>query len=157
MKRRPPRSTRTDTLFPYTTVFRSIVGGTDHESRYAIELKSRGSDRVRFAGLQDRATVRELFENASLFVMPSYHEGLPIAALEAASCATPMLLSDIEPNRDVGLATHHYFPVGDVAALAERLRCPASDYAIEGDAILSTFDWDHISERTLAVYREVGA
>src|SRR3546814_1660015 len=81
-----------------------IVGGTDHESRYAIELKSRESDRVRFAGLQDRATVRELFENASLFVMPSYHEGLPIAALEAASCATPMLLSDIEPNRDVGLA-----------------------------------------------------
>src|SRR3546814_5028281 len=24
MKRRPPRSTRTDTLFPYTTLFRSI-------------------------------------------------------------------------------------------------------------------------------------
>src|SRR3546814_13434171 len=26
MKRRPPRSTRTDTLFPYTTLFRSIQG-----------------------------------------------------------------------------------------------------------------------------------
>src|SRR3546814_9646955 len=25
MKRRPPRSTRTDTLFPYTTLFRSVV------------------------------------------------------------------------------------------------------------------------------------
>src|SRR3546814_14543322 len=25
MKRRPPRSTRTDTLFPYTTLFRSLV------------------------------------------------------------------------------------------------------------------------------------
>src|SRR3546814_15233978 len=25
MKRRPPRSTRTDTLFPYTTLFRSIA------------------------------------------------------------------------------------------------------------------------------------
>src|SRR3546814_5305493 len=105
MIRRPPSTTLTDTLFPYTTLFRSrdyilavgrlvpekglhdlidaharaddprklvIVGGTDHESRYAIELKSRESDRVRFAGLQDRATVRELFENASLFVMPSY-------------------------------------------------------------------------------------
>src|SRR3546814_615117 len=29
MIRRPPRSTRTDTLFPYTTLFRSIVGNTD--------------------------------------------------------------------------------------------------------------------------------
>src|SRR3546814_12147229 len=26
MKRRPPRSTRTDTLFPYTTLFRSVQG-----------------------------------------------------------------------------------------------------------------------------------
>src|SRR3546814_7157686 len=28
MKRRPPRSTRTDTLFPYTTLFRSSRGRT---------------------------------------------------------------------------------------------------------------------------------
>src|SRR3546814_12519648 len=27
--RRPPRSTRTDTLFPYTTLFRSLRGGRD--------------------------------------------------------------------------------------------------------------------------------
>src|SRR3546814_15546712 len=27
MIRRPPRSTRTDTLFPYTTLFRSVVTG----------------------------------------------------------------------------------------------------------------------------------
>src|SRR3546814_14154955 len=26
MRRRPPRSTRTDTLFPYTTLFRSVAG-----------------------------------------------------------------------------------------------------------------------------------
>src|SRR3546814_12271567 len=28
MIRRPPRSTRTDTLFPYTTLFRSLKGNT---------------------------------------------------------------------------------------------------------------------------------
>src|SRR3546814_7689322 len=30
MIRRPPRSTRTDTLFPYTTLFRSHVTGAQH-------------------------------------------------------------------------------------------------------------------------------
>src|SRR3546814_7295245 len=30
MIRRPPRSTRTDTLFPYTTLFRSEGGDEDH-------------------------------------------------------------------------------------------------------------------------------
>src|SRR3546814_2542296 len=33
MIRRPPRSTRTDTLFPYTTLFRSIWGPTNRGSR----------------------------------------------------------------------------------------------------------------------------
>src|SRR3546814_20561508 len=31
MIRRPPRSTRTDTLFPYTTLFRSLAGKGVHE------------------------------------------------------------------------------------------------------------------------------
>src|SRR3546814_14492328 len=30
MIRRPPRSTRTDTLLPYTTLFRSRTGGVEH-------------------------------------------------------------------------------------------------------------------------------
>src|SRR3546814_2057422 len=33
MIRRPPGSTRTDTLFPYTTLFRSPGAGTIHPSR----------------------------------------------------------------------------------------------------------------------------
>src|SRR3546814_13310691 len=33
MLRRPPRSTRTDTLFPYTTLCRSAAGGMDGENR----------------------------------------------------------------------------------------------------------------------------
>src|SRR3546814_2806412 len=36
MKRRPPRSTRTDTLFPYTTLFRSTAQ-RDHASDVASE------------------------------------------------------------------------------------------------------------------------
>src|SRR3546814_5742400 len=41
--RRPPRSTRTDTLFPYTTLFRShahrvILGDRDHEDAALIRV-----------------------------------------------------------------------------------------------------------------------
>src|SRR3546814_9349276 len=34
MIRRPPRSTRTDTLFPYTTLFRSLVPAPKPRRRY---------------------------------------------------------------------------------------------------------------------------
>src|SRR3546814_5610227 len=38
MIRRPPRSTRTDTLFPYTTLFRSVAARTDPNSRHGLGL-----------------------------------------------------------------------------------------------------------------------
>src|SRR3546814_3118206 len=49
MIRRPPRSTRTDTLFPYTTLFRSVYGVLDAiniSARSAIEARQ-GQARVR--------------------------------------------------------------------------------------------------------------
>src|SRR3546814_8350297 len=48
MRRRPPRSTRTDTLFPYTTLFRSC-----HIRRRLHELPVQhvGCDRERVAGV----------------------------------------------------------------------------------------------------------
>src|SRR3546814_3228829 len=43
MIRRPPRSTRTDTLFPYTTLFRSLgeVGGHQHLGRCSMRAYHR--------------------------------------------------------------------------------------------------------------------
>src|SRR3546814_16690873 len=38
MIRRPPRSTRTDTLFPYTTLFRSYVSSFNVEPLYYIQV-----------------------------------------------------------------------------------------------------------------------
>src|SRR3546814_7652540 len=46
MIRRPPRSTRTDTLFPYTTLFRSDSGGRhDGSARRRDSQRGRISDR----------------------------------------------------------------------------------------------------------------
>src|SRR3546814_18477615 len=45
MNRRPPRSTRTDTLFPYTTLFRSLAGdiGREQGAVIAVEIILGGS------------------------------------------------------------------------------------------------------------------
>src|SRR3546814_1410911 len=69
MIRRPPRSTRTDTLFPYTTLFRSTgnplfnIDTNDHEFVYAsnivsfnmlktLELSLRGTRDLGFGSLK---------------------------------------------------------------------------------------------------------
>src|SRR3546814_15210365 len=72
------------------------------------------------AGVQSRATLKCLYEHCALFVMPSYHEGLPIAALEAASCGARILLSDIPANLELGLEPMNYFPVGYVADITAK-------------------------------------
>src|SRR3546814_15261581 len=46
MIRRPPRSTLTDTLFPYTTLFRSslddlVIHGTSHAGEMLLEIQSK--------------------------------------------------------------------------------------------------------------------
>src|SRR3546814_18704798 len=38
MIRRPPRSTRTDTRFPYTTLFRSLSGIGDHHDQPSLSV-----------------------------------------------------------------------------------------------------------------------
>src|SRR3546814_10615697 len=53
MIRRPPRSTRTDTLFPYTTLFRSLRGALgeitqDHVGAGAAEAQQRFEHRLAF-------------------------------------------------------------------------------------------------------------
>src|SRR3546814_6646919 len=42
MIRRPPRSTRTDTLFPYTTLFRSLVKSAKPAEEAALQLVPKG-------------------------------------------------------------------------------------------------------------------
>src|SRR3546814_17161633 len=41
MRRRPPRSTRTDTLFPYTTLFRSAAGQADEIAIADVDRRQR--------------------------------------------------------------------------------------------------------------------
>src|SRR3546814_18557552 len=49
MKRRPPRSTRSDTLFPYTTLFRSVVffaGGPMEAGKVLLDGQQKSVDLV---------------------------------------------------------------------------------------------------------------
>src|SRR3546814_9916332 len=73
MIRRPPRSTRTDTLFPYTTLFRSVVVATQDElgifilglrlmrlQRAEIDARARAGTDQRDRGDPDQQQLLEL-------------------------------------------------------------------------------------------------
>ncbi|HVK99661.1 MAG TPA: glycosyltransferase family 4 protein [Dongiaceae bacterium] len=136
-----------DSQLPGTLV---ITGQADHPDDFSRNLLRQQSERIIFTGFQSGDALAALYANAALFVLPSYHEGLPIAALEALSFGRPVLLSDIEPNRDLKLPASCYFTTGDQRALAQKIQVADYNcYQVDTRDILSRFDWDDIARQAL--------
>ena len=134
-----------------------LAGDADFADAYSEELKARARALgVVLPGFVSGAPLRALLSNARAFVLPSSHEGLPIALLEAMAYSLPVAVSDIGPNLEVGLPTECYFPVGDVAALAKRLGDILEPGVPERVAYdLSRYDWDAIALQVADLYRSI--
>ncbi len=133
-----------------------LAGDADHEDEYSRRLKQQARDHgVILTGFIRGAQLNQLMTHAGLFVLPSFHEGLPISLLEAMSYGLPVLVSDIPANKEVGLPSTDYFPCGDWNALETNLQMKfqKGDAAVEYD--LSKYDWDYITDQVYEVYKEV--
>jgi glycosyltransferase involved in cell wall biosynthesis len=138
-----------------------FVGASEHPDAYTEMLAARAGATagVIMAGFQCGLALRELYAHAGIFVLPSSHEGLPIALLEALSFGLPVVASDIPAHLEIGLNDAHYFHVGDVSALADRLASFArSPWPLElrektRNWLAEREDWRSIAERTLGCYR----
>jgi len=141
----------------------AIVGSSDHPDAYTRQVLETAAKTpgVVCTGFQSGLGLRELYAHAGLFVLPSSHEGLPIAMLEALSYGLPVVASDIPANLEVGLPAEHYYPLGDVDALATRLgefaARPMNSETRESRRtwVSERFDWRDIARRTMAVYQTV--
>jgi glycosyltransferase involved in cell wall biosynthesis/peptidoglycan/xylan/chitin deacetylase (PgdA/CDA1 family) len=129
-----------------------IVGDADHGDEYSKRLLAAASETIVFTGFVTHDIVQRLLQNASLFVLPSYNEGLPIAALEAAIAGVPLLLSDIEPNRDLCFCPENYFKVGDVLGLRHKIAQDHQLYRVDRDRLLRQYDWESIAAETAKIY-----
>ena len=106
------------------------VGGREPDKWDALtdeEITAAGRN-VTFAGWRD--DVRDALAAMDVFVLPSWREGLPRSAIEAAAMGKPMILTDIRGCREV--ARHEM----------EALLIPPRDAKALADAILRLIDDD---------------
>lgn len=131
-----------------------LAGDTDFEDDYSRKLKQMARENgVILTGFIKGKKLHSLLTHTRCFVLPSSHEGLPIALLEAMSYKLPVIVSDIPANLEVGLNEERYFPCGDVDALASKLQQNVNvEYqSVEYD--MSKYDWDVIVCQVNDVYK----
>ncbi|AJJ11253.1 glycosyl transferases group 1 family protein [Yersinia rohdei] len=134
-----------------------LVGDADHPTEYSTRLKALAAEtpNVVLTGFLKGEALQAVFSQASLFVMPSYHEGLPIALLEAMSFSLPVVVSDIPANLEVGLPSGTYFKVGDVPDLAEKMISSVALSHVDYSEYLQRYDWRKIAKQTVSVYHHL--
>ena len=74
---------------------------------------------VILTGFLSGKRLKQLLHHAKGFIMPSYHEGLPIALLEAISMGVPPIVSNITANLEVPLPQNCFFETGNIDQLSK--------------------------------------
>lgn len=131
-----------------------LAGDADFEDDYSRSLKKKAKENdVVLTGFITDRKLYSLLTHASCYCLPSSHEGLPIALLEAMSYSIPVVASDIPANLEIGLDDSHYFPCGNIEKLADRLEEKIShSHKIHYDMHL--YNWDIIAKQTAEVYNK---
>jgi glycosyltransferase involved in cell wall biosynthesis len=141
------------------------VGPFEHDQRDAISAAQvdqlRRSGTVSFVGFA--RDVRPHVAAADIVVLPSYREGIPRAAMEAAAGGRPVVAYDIRGVREViEPSTGLLVPRGDVRALTEAVRALLRDPVRREKAarlcqehVLGAFSEDGVIERLRGVYADI--
>lgn len=130
-----------------------LAGDTDFEDDYSRGLKEMArKNGVVLTGFVKGRKLHSLLTNCMCYCLPSSHEGLPIALLEAMSYGVKVIVSDIPANLEVGLPQDDYFHVGNVDELAKKLNDVMTHPVEHIEYDMTKYDWDKIAREVRKVY-----
>ena len=142
----------------------TIIGRPRADSPTLQKIHLMGlSDAVRFVSDLSEAEIVNLYAEASVAVVPSLYEGFSLPAIEAMSCAAPLVTTTggalpevVGPDGEAALQV----PPGDAASLAGALQRVLDDPDLgrrlgQGGRrrVLDNWSWRHTAERTVEQYR----
>ena len=133
-----------------------LAGDTDFEDEYSRNLKAMAkSNGVILTGFIKGKKLHSLLSNTRCYVLPSSHEGLPIALLEAMSYKVPTIVSNIPTNIEVKLKYKNYFEVGNIKELTKKLQDNIDTPYQKVEYDMSQYNWDIITNQVVEIYKSL--
>ena len=143
--------------------FKYVICGVGKNSDMLLDEASELGlkDNVVLAGY--RSDIPDILNAADIFVFPSFHEGLPVSALEAMACGLPLVCSKIRGNVDIVKDGNngYLFNPTDVDMLADRLLALIDDkksrkeMGMKNKEIVKAFSLESVTEELRQIYRAV--
>jgi glycosyltransferase involved in cell wall biosynthesis len=146
------------TSLPEVPVRALIIGDGPLEARLRAEVRARGlDDQVALVGRLTREEIRDLYDEADIYVAPAYEESFGIAALEARAAGLPVVAMQTGGVRDFIRHGSEGLLCRDDQAMAAALVRLVADRGLRA-AIAAhnrTFAPDHDWPRALAEFDDV--
>lgn len=110
-----------------------------------------------------RSDIPDVLNAADIFVFPSFHEGMPVSALEAMACGLPIICSEIRGNVDIIREgdNGYLFQPSDVETLARKLEYLLDDaekrkiMGLKNKENVKDFSLESVTEELKKIYKSV--
>lgn len=141
-----------------------LVGSMQHDLQQVLKQKSLNKNII-FYGPTSRENLRKLYQQASLFVLPSLEDGFGMVMGEAIASGLPVICTMNTGAPDVIIDGKEGFlvPAGNASALAEKIswcyaqREQAAFMGQQGQQTIQQYTWDRYGENVYEVYRRICA
>tara|TARA_Y200000002_G_scaffold218443_1_gene180204 strand:+ start:8062 stop:9195 length:1134 start_codon:yes stop_codon:yes gene_type:complete len=98
-----------------------LPGKSDYISN-ELYIRMQKSKYINYYGIIDYSKMSNFYMDSDIFILPSYGEGLPKSALEAASHGLPLILTDVPGSNECIFENGYLIPAKDPIALEKKMK-----------------------------------
>ena len=142
-----------------------IVGNFSDNFRLSLDekeilKKARENKNIIFKQNLNQSELITLYQEAKVFVYPSFYEGFGIPPVEAMACGTPLIVSEYSAMQEVCLDGALYIDPQNIEDIKEKIQMLLSDKDLQKRLIKNglkrakLFNWKYIAKEHIDIIRD---
>jgi glycosyltransferase involved in cell wall biosynthesis len=138
-----------------------LAGFKGWENKEIMNIIDTNKNNIKYLGFVSDDELSTIYNNASLFVFPSFYEGFGLPILEAMACGTPVVSSNTSSMPEVGGDVAIYCDPNDVNDIKDKIKLVLDDtnlqkrMIMEGLERVKEFTWEKSAKEHEKIFQQV--